>query len=193
MYNSIMTSRERLIQSAGELLWERGYVGTSPRAIQQRSGAGQGSMYHHFSGKMELAQEAIRRSAEELRAQAEAMLAGPGTATDRISRYLLRERDALRGCRLGRLAQDPEIIASPELRQPLDEAFDWLRIRLAAVLTEGQVEGELDPDLDVTDTATTLAAVLQGGYVLARAADSDDPFRRSIRGALGMLAHCARG
>jgi AcrR family transcriptional regulator len=46
-----MTARERLIASAQELLWERGYVGTSPRAIQERARAGQGSMYHHFKGK----------------------------------------------------------------------------------------------------------------------------------------------
>ncbi|BBJ46318.1 hypothetical protein SSPO_090360 [Streptomyces antimycoticus] len=63
-----MDTRERLIASTRELLWERGYVGTSPKAIQERSGAGQGSMYHHFRGKPDLALAAITRSAEELRA-----------------------------------------------------------------------------------------------------------------------------
>jgi TetR/AcrR family transcriptional regulator, transcriptional repressor for nem operon len=43
-----MDARERLIDSTRELLCERGYVGTSPKTIQDRSGAGQGSMYHHF-------------------------------------------------------------------------------------------------------------------------------------------------
>src|SRR5690242_5436560 len=56
---------ERLIRSTQELLWERGYVGTSPKAIQQRAEAGQGSMYHHFTGKPDLARQAIRRSAQE--------------------------------------------------------------------------------------------------------------------------------
>jgi TetR/AcrR family transcriptional repressor of nem operon len=67
-----MDTRERLIESTRELLWERGYVGTSPKAIQERSGAGQGSMYHHFGGKPDLALAAISRSAEELRARGEA-------------------------------------------------------------------------------------------------------------------------
>jgi AcrR family transcriptional regulator len=61
---------DRLIESTRELLWERGYVGTSPKAIQQRAGVGQGSMYHHFTGKPDLALAAVRRTAEELRAAA---------------------------------------------------------------------------------------------------------------------------
>ncbi|SOE25581.1 transcriptional regulator, TetR family [Streptomyces sp. OK228] len=45
MYSAFMSTPERLIESTRELLWERGYVGTSPKAIQEHAGAGQGSMY----------------------------------------------------------------------------------------------------------------------------------------------------
>lgn len=58
MYSVLMSGIDtagKLIEATQELLWERGYVGTSPRAIQQRAGAGQGSMYHHFGGKPDLA------------------------------------------------------------------------------------------------------------------------------------------
>ncbi|MCW2914585.1 MAG: TetR family transcriptional regulator [Actinomycetia bacterium] len=188
MYSMRMDASERLIESTQELLWERGYVGTSPKAIQQHAGAGQGSMYHHFAGKSDLALVAVRRSAEQLRALAETQFSGPGTAIERISAYLLREREVLRGCRIGRLAQDPEVIASPNLRQPLDETFDWLRHRLAELLAEGQAQDELDGDLDPADTAATILAVLQGGYVLARAADSVEPFNQAVNGVLGLLA-----
>jgi AcrR family transcriptional regulator len=193
-----MSTSERLIESTRELLWERGYVGTSPKAIQQRAGVGQGSMYHHFAGKPDLALAAVRRSAEELRAQAEAEFAGPGTARERIAAYLLRERDVLRGCRIGRLAQDPEVIASPALREPLAETFDWLRGRIAELLTPGPGPAAgadrpagPGPDhaagLDPADTAAALVAVLQGGYVLARAAGTTEPFDRAVRGALALL------
>src|SRR5258707_410721 len=121
-----METVDRLIESTRELLWERGYVGTSPKAIQQRAGVGQGSMYHHFTGKPDLALAAISRTAEELRAAAEAQLSAPGTTVERITAYLRRERDVLRGCPVGRLTQDPDIVASPELRHPLDETLDWL-------------------------------------------------------------------
>ncbi|MFC4534399.1 TetR/AcrR family transcriptional regulator [Sphaerisporangium dianthi] len=183
-----MDTVERLIQSTQELLWERGYVGTSPRAIQRRAGAGQGSMYHHFSGKPDLALAAVRRSAEQMRAAADAALSAPGTAVERVSAYLLREREVLRGCPIGRLTQDPDLIASPDLRQPVDETFAWLRRRMAEVLAEGRAGGELAPGLVPEETAAAVVAVVQGGYVLARAAASPEPFDQAVRGALALLA-----
>ena len=75
-----MSTPDRLIEATRELLWERGYVGTSPKAIQQRAGAGQGSMYHHFAGKPDLALAAIRRTAEEMRDTAEARARRPRIA-----------------------------------------------------------------------------------------------------------------
>jgi AcrR family transcriptional regulator len=189
----VSTTSERLIESTRALLWERGYTGTSPRAIQQRAGVGQGSMYHHFDGKPGLALAAIRRTAEELRAAAEAHFAAPGTAVERVTAYLTRERDVLKGCPVGRLTQDPDIVADPALRQPVDETFDWLRGRLAEVLAEGRDDGELDPALDPAETAATVVAVLQGGYVLARAAGSAAPFEQAVRGVLALLRAAALG
>ncbi|WP_406206730.1 TetR/AcrR family transcriptional regulator [Kitasatospora sp. NBC_01560] len=183
-----MATQDRLIESTQELLWERGYVGTSPKAIQQHAGVGQGSMYHHFTGKPDLAAAALRRSAEQLRAVAAADLAGPGPAYDRIAAYLHRERDVLRGCRMGRMAQDPDVIADPQLRAPVEETFDWLRGRIAEVVAEGQAAGELAPAADPVDTAAAVVAVVQGGYVLARAAGTAEPFEQAVRGALGLLA-----
>ncbi|MCM2417993.1 TetR/AcrR family transcriptional regulator [Streptomyces sp. RKAG293] len=182
-----MDTAERLIESTRELLWERGYTGTSPKAIQQHAGAGQGSMYHHFSGKPELALTAMRRSAEQLMAQADAQLSS-GTALERVSAYLLRERDALRGCRVGRMAMDPDVIDSPELRRPVQETFTWLRGRLAEIIAEGLAAGEFDAALDPRDTAAMITAVVQGGYVLARAEGSQEPFHQAVRGAVALLA-----
>ncbi|GAA2721414.1 MULTISPECIES: TetR/AcrR family transcriptional regulator [Streptomyces] len=183
-----MSTSERLIESTRELLWERGYVGTSPKAIQQRAGAGQGSMYHHFSGKPDLALAAIRRTADEMRAAVETWLGGPGTALERITAYLRRERDVLKGCPIGRLTQDPDVMADPVLRVPVDEMFAWVRERLAEVLAQGRDAGEFPATLDPQATASTVMAVLQGGYVLARAAGSPEPFTRAVDGVLGLLA-----
>ena len=55
------------------------------------------------------------------------------------------------------------------------------------MLSEGGLRDSLDPD----DTAATIVATLQGGYVLARAAGSREPFDRAVRGALGLLRSAA--
>ena len=73
-------------------------------------------MYHHFSGKEELARIAIDRTAEDMRAKVDALLSGPGTALERIAAYLRRERDVLKGCPIGRLTQDPDVMDAPLLR-----------------------------------------------------------------------------
>ncbi|MEU4249311.1 TetR/AcrR family transcriptional regulator [Amycolatopsis sp. NPDC026612] len=183
-----MGTRDQLVDSARELLWERGYVGTSPKAIQQRAGAGQGSMYHHFAGKKELALAAVQRSAEELLDAADAQLGTSGTAVDRVTAYLRREREVLKGCPIGRLTQDPDIVADPVLRAPVDETLTRVRARLAAVLDEGRVAGELAAELDTAALAATIVAVLQGGYVLARAANTPEPFDQAVSGLLALLA-----
>lgn len=188
MYTHRVSTRERLVESARALLWERGYVGTSPKTIQQRAEAGQGSMYHHFAGKEDLALAAIRRTAEEIRAGVDAQLSIPGTAVERITAYLRRERDVLRGCPIGRLTQDPEVIANPALRAPVEETFTWLRTRLAEVIREGMDGGELEPALDPATTASAIVATMQGGYVLARADGTSEPFDQAIAGILALLA-----
>jgi TetR/AcrR family transcriptional regulator, transcriptional repressor for nem operon len=187
MYSRSVSSKERLIESARALLWERGYVGTSPKDIQQLADVGQGSMYHHFSGKQELARAAIERTAQEMRAGAEAQLAGPGTAFERISAYLRRERDVLKGCPVGRLTQDPDVMAATALREPVEETFAWLRSRLADVLAQGVEAGQVSAAVDPDTTASAIVATLQGGYVLARAADGTQPFEQAIEGILALL------
>jgi AcrR family transcriptional regulator len=187
MYSGSMNTSERLIEATRELLWERGYVGTSPKAIQQLAGAGQGSMYHHFAGKPDLALAAVRRTADEMRAAAAASLDGPGSAYERIAGYLLRERDVLRGCPVGRLTMDPDVLADDRLREPVDETLDWLRGRLASIVEEGRARGELSPALVPSDIAATIVATVQGGYVLARASGSPAAFDAGVRGLLALL------
>lgn len=176
-----MNARDRLIEATQELLWERGYTGTSPKAIQRNADAGQGSMYHHFTGKHELARAAIGRAAAELKAEAEQHLATPGTARDKIAAYLTRQRDVLKGCRIGRLAADPDIIAADDLREPLDDTFRWLRARLAGIIRDSDIPGSPE------DTASAIVAVVQGGYVLARSASDPDQFDHAIAGLLALL------
>jgi AcrR family transcriptional regulator len=168
-----VTTADRLVESTQGLLWERRLVGTSPRAIQRRAEVGQGSMYHHFPGKNALALEALRRSAAELREQAQRQLDGPAGAVDRISAYLMRERDVLQGCRIGRMTQDPHVVADAELRQSVGETLEWLRNRLAEILADGVASGELTADLDPGDLTRRSADVLAMQYEITLPANYD--------------------
>jgi AcrR family transcriptional regulator len=178
----VVSKKEALTEATAQLLWERGYVGTSPAMILSRSNAGQGSMYHHFSGKAELAVAAMTHMADQLRAKVEAALATGDTAIARVHAYLDSERDPLAGCRMGRLVHDHDVVADEHLRAPAASYFSWLRERLVAVLTEGVAKGELNPDADVTTMAALIVATVQGAYVLSRAQHDPVEFDHAISG-----------
>jgi hypothetical protein len=83
-------------------------------------------------------------------------------------------------------------MADQELSRSVGNAFAVVRERLTAVLTEGRENGELDPSVDSAAIATVLVAVLQGGYVLARAANSADTYTQAVEGVLALLARSTR-
>lgn len=177
-----MSKKEALTEAAAVLLWERGYAGTSPAMILSRSNAGQGSMYHHFSGKAELAVAAMTHMSDQLRAKVEASLASGDSAIARVGAYLDSERDPLAGCRMGRLVHDHDVVSDDRLRAPAAKFFAWLRQRLAEVLADGVHSGELRPDADVKSIASLAVAAVQGGYVLSRAQQDPEAFQRAITG-----------
>jgi AcrR family transcriptional regulator len=182
-----MDTRGRLVEATRDLLWERGYTGTSPKLIQDRSGVGQGSMYHHFSGKAALARAAIEETALEHLAITDLDAQTPGTPYEKIERWLRRDRPIQRGCRIGRLVQEPEVVGNEELREPLAAVLRSLRDRLAVLIREGVAAGSIRDVAPAEVVAATLVSVMQGGYVTARAAGNDEPFRAGADGVLALL------
>jgi len=187
-----MSRREALLEATKELLWQRGYAATSPRDILHKSRSGQGSLYHYFKGKQELATEALREVEEQVSARLETTC-GPdsGSGMQRLERYLLAERDALRGCRLGRLAQDPELPAS--LRRILADGFARVEAVLERSLRDAQLDGSLPACLSTDLLADSVVALVQGGYVLARAHQDPARMTRAVQGFCELLALLGSG
>ena len=100
----VMKAKGELVKASKKLMWERGYEATSPRDLLEESGAGQGSLYHHFKGKMDLASVALGEVSDEMCELARETVGTDGTALDRVFRYLDVSRDGLKGCRMGRFA-----------------------------------------------------------------------------------------
>lgn len=176
-----------------ELLWERGYAATSPRDVMARARVGQGSMYHHFSGKHELAVEAMTAAIREMTSQC-SLLEGEGSPLERIKRYLLLPRPGKLGCRVGRMTQDPQVVVDSELIAIVAGAFDTMLGRWEETIAAAIAAEELPTSTVPAELARTLTAVLQGGYVLARAKGEQGPMDAAIQGAVALLdAACVAG
>jgi TetR/AcrR family transcriptional repressor of nem operon len=187
-----MSSRNQLTDAMADLLWERGYAATSPRDVMARAGVGQGSMYHHFSGKHELAVEALAAVTAEVTGES-SLLEGEGSPLERLKRYLTLPRPGTRGCRVGRMTHDPQVVGDPALSSIVASAFDTMLRRWEQVIVEAIAAGQLPATIVPAELARTLSAVIQGGYVLARAKGEQGPMDAAIRGAVALLdvAHAA--
>jgi TetR/AcrR family transcriptional regulator, transcriptional repressor for nem operon len=174
-------ARTKLLDAAKQLVWARGVEATSPNMLLARSGVGQGSLYHHFGSKAAWAGAAIASLAADLTAETDELFAAHTTGTDQLRAYLAKPRAALDGCRLGRLAFDPEVRSNDALRAPIGAYFEHLRALLRpAVRAAGAVD-------DVDGVVEAICAVVQGGYVTSRLSDDAAALERACRGLLALL------
>lgn len=175
-------AREQLIRAAQTLYAVQGVAATTPREVLVASGIGQGSLYHHFPTKHDLADAAVEATASANLARARETLGGDDAPMARIRAYLLRDRDAVAGCRVGRLTADPMVMTTPSLRSDVAEYFTGLLELVDGALREAGYDAAA-----AAERASTIVAVVQGGYVLARATGDQGQFDRAVRGLLALL------
>jgi TetR/AcrR family transcriptional repressor of nem operon len=184
--NKPLSKRAALLDAAKHLLWERGYEAMSPRDVLDRSGVGHGALYHHFTGKQALALAALEEiAAEEMHALDQIFL-GRLPPLQRIRGYLRRERSALRGCRLARLANE-SAIESQAFRQPIEAFLEHIATHLQACIKAAQQDGTLAGNLNAAAIAAALVAVIEGGFVMARVYWEPAKMRLAVEGALQLL------
>ncbi|MGB8861275.1 MAG: helix-turn-helix domain-containing protein [Ilumatobacteraceae bacterium] len=160
-----MNAREELVLATRELLSTQGFEATSPADIQRRAGVGQGSFYHHFAGKADLAHAALTELAADMCDELD-RLADDGD--DLVESYLGLRRNALAGCRMGRMCMEGAL-SDDRIRVPIAEYFAHVRARLAAAFDD------LDLGVDPTAMADLALAAVQGAYVTSRAAGDPSP------------------
>jgi TetR/AcrR family transcriptional regulator, transcriptional repressor for nem operon len=184
MHDAAQTTRDRLINSARYLFWERGFAGTSMAELLARAEVNSGSFYHFFDSKEALLREVLEGYLRLLRP----MVVDPAFAAveeplGRIFAILAgyRERilatDCSYGCPLGRLALeiDPENAPAHALiAQNFQSWIGCVRECLTAMA------GSLPSGTDFDALATYVLAVMEGGVMLSRSSRSIEPFDRSV-------------
>ena len=105
-----------------------------------------------------------------------------------MKRYLSLPRPGTQGCRVGRMTQDPQVgrrtrSSSRSSRTPSTRCWVAGSRRSPRRSPPENCPASIVP----ADLARTLAAVIQGGYVLARAKGEQGPMDAAIRGAVALL------
>lgn len=169
-------TRERILDSSGELFRRQGYMGTGVKQIVAEAGAPFGSIYHFFpGGKEELGAETIRRSGRLYGlllgeyAGPEVELAAGIRAFFKGAAKTLRETDYADACPIATVALEVSS-TNEELRKACADVFEgWIAGGTERFVAEGI------PRRRSRELVIQMIAALEGGFVLCRALRSTEP------------------
>lgn len=82
------SSRDRILDAAEALFAKRGYAGVGLREVAEVVGLGKSSLFHHFKNKPQLYAAVCARILRRIEERLVATLAGGGTPSERLERWL---------------------------------------------------------------------------------------------------------
>jgi AcrR family transcriptional regulator len=178
-------TRDRLIESARYLFWERGFAGTSMADLLEHSKVNSGSFYHFFESKEALLREVLNGYLNLLRP----MVINPAFAqsdepVEQIFAILAgyRERilmtDCQYGCPLGRLALEIDPENRPAHKLIAENFQGWIGAIRECV---DQLGDRLPEGTDQEALATYVLVVMEGGVMLSRSYGAVEPFDRAVQ------------
>jgi AcrR family transcriptional regulator len=179
-----LNTRDRIVDSARYLFWERGFGGTSMADLLAHAGVNSGSFYHFFESK-----EALLRAVLEAYLKAfRPMIVDPAFArTEQPVRRIFailagyRERilqtDCKYGCPLGRLALEIDPENRPAHKLIAENFQNWIGVVRGCI---EQIKDRLPKTTDPEALATYVLAVMEGGVMLSRSCGSVEPFDRAV-------------
>ncbi|WP_395361405.1 TetR/AcrR family transcriptional regulator [Streptomyces sp. YH02] len=187
-------TRQRIVSAATELFRRQGYAASGMKQIVAAAEAPYGSAYHFFpGGKAQLGEEVVRTSgAAYLELIAELFpipTGGPGGAdmaavtgaAFTAAAETLRELDFADPCPIATVALEVASTHEP-LRVATAEVFASWTDGLAAFYRAG---GIAEPAAH--ETASSVIALLEGAFMLGRAARSTDPVTAAARAAAAIV------
>jgi TetR/AcrR family transcriptional regulator, transcriptional repressor for nem operon len=178
-------TRSRIVGTAMELFWRKGYGSTSMSDLLQAAGVNSGSLYHFFPGKQDLLLAVLDAYHEGIRAMLlEPAWRGVDDPIERIfallARYreLIVETDCTYGCPIGSLAleiHEPD----PPVRERLAANFSaWVDAIVECLDAAGP---HLAADLDRRALAEFVLTTMEGGVMLTRTWRDVAYFDRAVR------------
>lgn len=193
------TAKARLIATAMELMYVRGYTAVGVHEICTQAGVHKGSFYHFFPSKQALVLAVIDTYGQHIRSLWEDVMMADCSLRERLQRVfahtssahsqLLTGSGQLYGCPLGNLALE---LGSQDrvVRQKLHAVFTaWARV-IERSLREAVASGAL-PALDPVTTAQTVVAYFEGVMMLAKTQNTPEVITQLAHGAVALVEAAA--
>ncbi len=192
------SARRLLLDAAVGLIRQRGLSATTVDDVCAMAGVTKGAFFHHFPTKEALAVAAAEHwsvSTGSVFAMAE--YHDHASAVDRVLGYLDLRLALANGelseisCLVGTMAQEA-YLTQPAVRQACGATILGHAATLEADLAQALREAGRDNDIDPASLAQHIQAVIQGSFVLAKAANDPALVRESLA-HLRRYLHCLLG
>jgi TetR/AcrR family transcriptional repressor of nem operon len=182
--------RTKVLETAMELFWEKGFEATSKRDLMDATGIASQSLYNAFGDKRELFDEAVRRYAAVRREMLAGILLAAASPLEGVRHFVhMWSEDCSagdKGCMMANcLVEFGD--RDDAMARFLHEQMQQMREVFVEALTRARTAGELDTSADIEAIASTLVCTTQGVALMRRSGAPADMLKQVVEGTLGLL------
>jgi TetR/AcrR family transcriptional repressor of nem operon len=188
-------SRAKILETAKELFYRRGYLATSVDDIIELAKVSKSNFYYHFKSKEDLGLEVLRNRCQEFNGGIECSLLNDELSPmDRLGRCFAlvaesREAKTSGGCPFGNLVAEMSE-HSERFRQQLSDMFASLAGVIADVVEEGQNRGDIRKDVAAEEISGLIVHTLQGAQLMLKCHRSWEGYTRTMALLLKLIGPC---
>ncbi len=175
------TAKDKILAYGAQIIHQKGFKNTGIQEILHSAGVPKGSFYFYFKSKEDFGLELIDYYFNFFALMIESHLKGPEvTPLKRLQRFFERFRSICEqhgckgGCPIGNLTQEMGGL-SDTFQDKLRHALNKMKAGIAECLDLAQQEQEIDPALDVSETADFILNSWEGALLRMKAESNTAP------------------
>jgi TetR/AcrR family transcriptional regulator, transcriptional repressor for nem operon len=187
-----MRTRQHIVETAAELMFERGVIGTTLEEVKAAAAVSSSQLYHYFEDKPALVRAVIEQQTDAVVGIQEPVLAGIDSI-DGLRAWrdfvveLERQLECRGGCPIGSLGSQLAEV-DPASRSQVSASFVRWESALQGALRSMHECGAITPEADPDALSLALLAAVQGGLLLAQIHRSTRPLETALDTVLDHIA-----
>jgi TetR/AcrR family transcriptional repressor of nem operon len=162
-----------ILETTAPIFNKKGYAGTSMSDITEATGLTKGSIYGNFANKEEVALAAFDYNSAKIRKQIQERIQKADTYYDKLLVYaqvyhsFTRASFPAGGCPILNTAVDADD-TNPLLKDKAAQAVLRWKKSIENLVQAGIEAGEFKEDADISGTALSMIALIEGGIMIAK-------------------------